>query len=386
MNDFYFHLNTKFYFGRGVAADIAEEILNYGRKVFFIYDEIPAKTSGAYELIHKVCGENGIEVTDFTGIEPNPSHKTIDRARALLREKGADVVVALGGGSTIDCSKVIAASVAYPGDAWDIVIGKAEITKVLPVFSVLTLSATGSEMDPTAVISNMETNDKEAVANPGMLPKASVLDPSYTFSVSKYQTAAGTADIMSHIFEVYFSRVKDAYMQDRMAEALLKTCIKYGIIAVNEPDNYEARANLMWSSSWAINGLLTMGKEVAWTVHGIEHELSAYYDITHGVGLAILTPAWMEYVLSDETVDKFAEYGVNVWDIDKSLDKYEIAHKAIDKTREYFKLMGIPSSLSELGIGEENFEIMAEKSARGLDAAYVPLKKEDIIKIYKACL
>ncbi len=386
MNNFTYSIPTTVFFGKGQVENLPGAIKQYGKKVLMVYGGGSIKKMGLYDKIVSLFKENGIEWVELNGVEPNPRVTSVNKGVQLCRENGVEAVLAVGGGSTIDCSKVIAASVAYPGDAWDIVIGKAEITKVLPVFSVLTLSATGSEMDPTAVISNMETNDKEAVANPGMLPKASVLDPSYTFSVSKYQTAAGTADIMSHIFEVYFSRVKDAYMQDRMAEALLKTCIKYGIIAVNEPDNYEARANLMWSSSWAINGLLTMGKEVAWTVHGIEHELSAYYDITHGVGLAILTPAWMEYVLSDETVDKFAEYGVNVWDIDKSLDKYEIAHKAIDKTREYFKLMGIPSSLSELGIGEENFEIMAEKSARGLDAAYVPLKNEDIMKIYKACL
>ena len=386
MNNFTYSIPTTVFFGKGQVENLPGAIKQYGKKVLMVYGGGSIKKMGLYDKIVSLFKENGIEWVELNGVEPNPRVTSVNKGVQLCRENGVEAVLAVGGGSTIDCSKVIAASVAYPGDAWDIVIGKAEITKVLPVFSVLTLSATGSEMDPTAVISNMETNDKEAVANPGMLPKASVLDPSYTFSVSKYQTAAGTADIMSHIFEVYFSRVKDAYMQDRMAEALLKTCIKYGIIAVNEPDNYEARANLMWTSSWAINGLLTMGKEVAWTVHGIEHELSAYYDITHGVGLAILTPAWMEYVLSDETVDKFAEYGVNVWDIDKSLDKYEIAHKAIDKTREYFKLMGIPSSLSELGIGEENFEIMAEKSARGLDAAYVPLKNEDIIKIYQACL
>ena len=282
MNNFTYSIPTTVFFGKGQVENLPGAIKQYGKKVLMVYGGGSIKKMGLYDKIVSLFKENGIEWVELNGVEPNPRVTSVNKGVQLCRENGVEAVLAVGGGSTIDCSKVIAASVAYPGDAWDIVIGKAEITKVLPVFSVLTLSATGSEMDPTAVISNMETNDKEAVANPGMLPKASVLDPSYTFSVSKYQTAAGTADIMSHIFEVYFSRVKDAYMQDRMAEALLKTCIKYGIIAVNEPDNYEARANLMWTSSWAINGLLTMGKEVAWTVHGIEHELSAYYDITHG--------------------------------------------------------------------------------------------------------
>lgn len=386
MNNFTHSIPTTVFFGKGQVENLPAAIKQYGKKVLMVYGGGSIKKMGLYDKVVSLFKENGIEWVELSGVNPNPRVTSVNEGVRLCRENGVEAVLAVGGGSTIDCSKVIAASVDYPGDAWDIVTGKAQITKVLPVFSILTLAATGSEMDPMAVISNMETNDKEGIGHPDMRPKASVLDPTYTFSVSKKQTAAGTADIMSHIFEVYFSRVKDGFLQDRMAEALLKTCIKYGLIAVNEPDNYEARANLMWASSWAINGLLTEGKEVAWTVHGIEHELSAYYDITHGVGLAILTPVWMEYVLSDETVDKFAEFGVNVWDIDKNQDKYDIAHQAIDKTRDYFKQMGIPSKLSELGIGEENFEIMAEKSTRGLENAYVPLTKEDIVKIYKACL
>lgn len=386
MNNFTYSIPTTVFFGKDQIGNLPDAIKEYGKKVLLVYGGGSIKKMGLYDKIVSLFKENEIEWVELSGVEPNPRVTSVNKGVQLCRENGVEAVLAVGGGSTIDCAKVIAGSVDYPGDAWDIVIGKAQVTKVLPIFSVLTLSATGSEMDTSAVISNLETKDKEGTGHPDMRPKASVLDPSYTFSVSKYQTAAGTADIMSHIFEVYFSRVSDAFMQDRVAEALLKTCIKYGVIACAEPDNYEARANLMWSSSWAINGLLTMGKEVAWTVHPIEHELSAYYDITHGVGLAILTPAWMEYVLSDKTVDKFAEYGVNVWDIDKDQDKFDIAHQAIEKTRAYFKLMGIPSTLTELGIDEKYFDIMAEKGARGLKDAYVALTKEDVKNILKACL
>jgi alcohol dehydrogenase YqhD (iron-dependent ADH family) len=220
-----------------------------------------------------------------------------------------------------------------------------------------------------------------------MAPRFSVLDPTYTFSVPQNQTAAGTADIMSHTFEAYFSSTKEAFLQNRMAEAILKTCIKYGKIAMEEPENYEARSNLMWASSLAINGLLSFGKDKNWCVHPMEHELSAFYDITHGVGLAILTPVWMKYILDHSTVDKFVEFGVNVWDIDKDLDKYVIASVAIDKTREYFVSLGIPTKLSEVGIGEDKLEEMAKKSVRyGKIGSLKPIDHNDVLNIFKAAL
>ena len=216
---------------------------------------------------------------------------------------------------------------------------------------------------------------------------ANILDPEYTYSVSKKQTAAGTADIISHICENYFNNTPSAYVQAGFAETLLRSCFRYGKIAYQDPTNYEARANLMWTSSLAINGILNLGCPVAWCVHPMEHELSAFYDITHGEGLAILTPNWMEYVLSDKTVDRFVQYGVNVWGIDSSLEKFDIAHKAIEKTRAFFQELNIPSTLREVGIGEEKLEIMAKKAASmGLEHAYVPLDEKDVLAIYRASL
>ncbi len=217
----------------------------------------------------------------------------------------------------------------------------------------------------------METNDKLGMGGEILKPRVSILDPEYTYTVPANQTAAGTADIMSHIIETYFHDVEGAYLQDRFAESLLKTCIEFGPIAVKEPENYDARANLMWASSHAINGMISYGTDVGWSVHPMEHELSAYYDITHGVGLSILTPRWMKHILSDETLGKFVDYGVNVWGIDSSLDKFEIANMAIEKTYDFFASIGRPMNLREVGIDEENLEVMAEfASKRELSAYY----------------
>lgn len=386
MKNFLYDIGTKIYFGEGQIVHLPEAIKPYAQKVLLVYGGGSIKKSGLYDTVTRLFRENGIQWQELPGVEPNPRITSVNAGARLCREHGLEGVVAVGGGSTIDCSKAIAEAAAYDGDAWDLVLKKAPITKVLPVFSVLTLAATGSEMDCGAVISNMDTNDKLVITHPDARPKASILDPTYTYTVSAYQTAAGTADIMSHILETYFSRVSTAGLQDRMAEALLKTCIQYGPIACNDPANYEARANLMWTSSLAINGLLSLGKGTPWSAHSMEHELSAYFDITHGVGLAILTPAWMRYVLDDSSVDKFAEYAFNVWNIPMSDDRYAMAREAIDRTQRFFtKELKIAAALREVGITEDKLEIMAEKAARTLGSAYKPLAKEDVLAIYRAC-
>lgn len=382
MENFIYSVPTTVYFGKGQIKHIGEIVSEYGKRVLLVYGGGSIKRNGIYDDVTTIFENEGIVYHELSGVEPNPRIITVRKGVELCREHDIDVVVPIGGGSTIDCAKVIAAAVTYKGDAWDIVLDGSKIESVLPIVTVLTLSATGSEMDTFAVISNMETNDKIGTGHVDMRPKASVLDPSYTCSVSKIQTAAGTADIMSHIFECYFSN-KRGYMQDRMAEGLLKTCIEFGVKAVNDPENYEARANLMWASSWAINNFIKLGKSVQWSVHPMEHQLSAYYDITHGVGLAILTPHWMRRVLNDVTVAKFKEFGVNVWGIDAEKDPFEIAYEAITKTRDYFAAMGLPMTLKEVGIEDDsNFDIMAEKAGANLKGAFVDLTKEDVRKIF----
>lgn len=385
MLNFDYSIPTEIFFGRDKINVLGQQLKLYGDKVLLVYGGGSIKRNGIYDKIISILNENKISCWELSGVEPNPRIGTVRKGVELCRENSVDIVLAVGGGSSIDCAKTVAAARYYEGDAWDIVIDPGKIGKVLPIASVLTIAATGSEMDSTAVITNPETNDKIGTRHPGMSPKFSILDPVYTFTVPAKQTAAGTADIISHIFESYFEKTQGAYLQNRMAEALLKTCIRYGKTALEEPENYEARANLMWASSLAINGLLRYGKASVWSVHPIEHVLSAYYDITHGVGLAILTPHWMKYVLDDTTVDKFAEYGINVWDLDGNQDKYLIANAAIEKTRDYFISLGIPASLKELGIEENKLEEMAEHAAKkGSVGNFKPLDAKDILNIYKA--
>ena len=215
----------------------------------------------------------------------------------------------------------------------------------------------------------------------------SILDPTYTCSLPASQTAAGTADIMSHTFENYFSPIETSFLADSMAEDILRACIHYGPRAIADPNDYEARANLMWCAPWAINAFLDMGKPVAWSVHKIEHELSAFNDITHGVGLAILTPNWMRYVLNERTVGRFARYGTNVWGLDASAPAQQRAEEAIAKTRAFFTSLGLPATLHEVGIGEEHLELMAKKARTpAFDRTFVPLSQEDILNILRMSL
>jgi hypothetical protein len=214
------------------------------------------------------------------------------------------------------------------------------------------------------------------------------LDPEYTYTLPAIQTAAGSADIMSHVIENYFGDEKDCYLQNQISEGILKTCIKYTPIALSEPTNYEARSNIMWASSLALNGLCKVGKSHSWTCHPIEHELSAFYDITHGVGLAIITPRWMRYILSEKTVDKFVDYAVNVWGIENQKDKFETAKLGIDATEEFFQKCGIPMNLGKLGIDDTLLEKMAKAvvTHRDLSSAYVPLTEKDVLEIFKMSL
>lgn len=385
MLNFNYSIPTKIFFGKDKINVLGKQIKKYGDKVLLVYGGGSILRNGIYDKVVSIFDENDISFWELPGVEPNPRIETVKKGADICKENNIDLVLAVGGGSTIDCSKVIAAARYYDGCPWDLVTDPKKITKVLPIASVLTLAATGSEMDAGAVITNLKTNEKLGTGNPEMAPKFSILDPTYTFSVPKNQTAAGTADIMSHVFEEYFQKTPGAYLQNRLAEAILKTCIKYGKIAIEEPENYEARANLMWSSSLAINNLLAYGKDSEWSVHPIEHELSAFYDITHGVGLAILTPHWMKYVLDDSTLQNFVEYGVNVWGIDEKLEKYKIAYESIERTRDYFIELGLPSTLSEVGIEESKLEEMAKQAARFGDVGnFKPLNAKDIFNIFES--
>lgn len=384
MYNFTFHVPTTIHFGKGQISHLAD-LAGYGKKVLLCYGGGSIKRNGIYDQATKILSDAGLQIFELSGVEPNPRIQTVRRGVELCRKESIDMILAIGGGSTIDCAKVVAAGAKYDGDAWDLVIHPELIKAALPISSVLTLAATGSEMDAFAVISDMTKNEKWGTAAECLKPTMSVLDPTYTFSVPARQTAAGTADMMSHTFENYFSMDDGAYVQKRMAEALLKTMIHYGPIALEKPDDYDARANLMWAASHAINGLVGEGCAPAWCVHPMEHELSAFYDITHGEGLAILTPAWMEHVLSEKTEKLFATYGRNVWGL-TGTDDAPVAREAIARTRQFFtETMHMPATLHEVGItDEEHFDVMAQKAADGSKGSFVPLTKEDIVEIYRA--
>lgn len=383
MYNFTLHIPTTIHFGKGAISHL-DELKNYGHKVLLVYGGGSIKKNGIYDTAMSILEKAEIKVLELSGVEPNPRIQTVRKGVEICKSEDIDMILAIGGGSTIDCAKVIAAGAKYAGDAWDLVLDSSKITAALPIFDVLTLSATGTEMDPFAVISDLTKNEKWGTGSPFMVPTMSVLDPEYTYSVSKKQTAAGTADMMSHTMESYFSK-ENADCQKFMAEGLLRTMIKNGPIALNDPANYDARANLMWAGTHAINGNVGAGCEPAWCVHPMEHELSAFYDITHGEGLAILTPAWMEHILSEDTLSNFVDFAKNVWGLSGD-DEWALAHAGIDALKKFFfETMGLPANLRAVGITDDkNFEIMAQKACDGSKGSFAPLTKEDIIEIYKA--
>jgi alcohol dehydrogenase YqhD (iron-dependent ADH family) len=388
MNNFVYDIPTRVYFGENQLGNLGAELSKYGKKVLMTYGGGSIKKIGLYDKIVEEIKKAGLELFELSGIDPNPRVSSVNAGADICKKEDIDVLLAVGGGSVLDCTKYIGAATYYDGDAWDILLQKVPVDKCLPVITVLTLAATGSEMDAGGVISNPETKDKIGLIFPVMQPKVSFLDPTTTYSVNKFQTACGAADMLNHIMEVYFNMDQDLYMLDCVMEGLMKTVIKYAPIAMEEPDNYEARANLMWTSTWAINGFVNGGKRQAWSCHPMEHELSAIYDITHGLGLAILTPRWMEYTLNKNTVSKFYQFGVNVFGIDGSFPQMEVAKKSIAMIKDFlFGTLGLQSTLTEIGIDDTNFEIMAKKAVTGGTMyAFQPLAAEDIEKIFRMCL
>lgn len=388
MNNFIYNIPTKVYFGENQLSHLSEELKRFGNRVLMTYGGGSIKKMGLYDKVMDEMNKAGLEVFELSGIEPNPRIDSVRKGAQMCKEHKIDVLLAIGGGSTIDATKFMAAGACVDHDPWDFFNEKrAPINEALPVVTILTLSATGSEMDTAAVISNPETNDKIGRLDPNVLPKVSFLDPTNTYSVSKYQTACGSVDIMSHIIEVYFNMEPDLFMLDCFMEGMLKTVVKYAPVAMQEPDNYEARANLMWTSSWAINGFINGGRAKAWSCHPMEHQLSAFYDITHGLGLAILTPRWMEYCLDETNVSKYVQFAVNVFGVDANQEPMAIAREGIQRLYDFFfKTLGLQSTLTELGIGEEHFAEMAYKACGGkVLKGFKVLTQEDVVNIYKMC-
>lgn len=387
MRNFNYSITTTILFGKNKIEVIIPEIKKYGSRVLLCYGGGSIKKIGIYDKLLALFKENSVYFVELAGIKPNPRVSSVREGIALCREHKLDFILAVGGGSVIDASKAIAAGVPYEGDVWDFMIGKATVVDPLPLASVLTLAATGSEMNGSAVISNDETQDKRPMGDPALRPVFSVLDPEYTYSVNKWHSAAGTTDIMSHIFEAYFTPDSGVLVQDLMSEALMSVCIKYGRQVIDEPKNYEARANLMWAGTLAINGLISYGKIPGdWATHMIEHEVSAIYDLTHGAGLAILFPVWMDYVLDADNAWRFAQMARNVWGV-KLADDMAAAKAGIGEVRKFFKSLDMPSTLKEVNIDGSHISVMAEKATIfGPVGSLKKLYSKDIEEILKRAL
>ena len=389
MERFRHHIPTDLYFGEGSISRLQGALDQFGKKVLLAYGGGSVKKTGLYDEVMAILNEGGFEVTELTGIAPNPRIESVEEGVALCKAHDIDVILAVGGGSVIDCAKAVAVGRYYEGgDLWNMVLEKKAGRKALPLVDILTMSATGTEFDPVGVITNLKT--KEKYGCPYKYPDVSICDPRYTYTVPAYQTAAGSADIMSHTMEDYFSRTEDCDLSDGLDEVLLTTVIKNLPIALNDPENYAARGNLMMASSVACSGIPSYGKlKSGWPCHAMEHELSAYYDVTHGVGLAILTPRWMRFILKKDpsVTPRFVRFAKNVFGLSGS-DDTELALAGIDALEAFFKENGLPMTLTELGIGTENFEKMAAHAGKGgrLESGYVPLTTEDVIQIFTDCL
>ena len=383
------YLPTHLVFGKGRIAELGNLIKGYGKKVLLAYGGGSVKRIGLYDEAKKILADSGCDVVELGGIAPNPKIESVREGVALCKKEGVEFILSIGGGSVLDCAKAIALGANYDGDPWDLVKHPERVGKPLPVFDVITLAATGSEYDFGGVITNEETKEKLPVN--GCFPVASILDPEYTFTVPASQTAAGSADIISHTFEQYFVS-EGAMLSDGFCESMLRTVMKYAPIAIKDPTNFEARGELLAASSFGCCRLLAVGREAgAWPCHGIEHELSAWYDITHGVGLAILTPNWMRWCLETDptTVTRFAQYGVNVWKLNPRHDPMENAKDAIANTRKFFDSIGIPNTLAALGIDDTHFGEMADHiQARwgDLGKAFVPMDRDAILTVLRMSL
>ncbi|MCI8589664.1 MAG: iron-containing alcohol dehydrogenase [Clostridiales bacterium] len=390
MNDFIFHNPDKVYFGKNQLEHLPEELLKFGKKVLLVYGGGSIKKNGLYNTITELLKANDLTVFELAGVEPNPRHTTANKGAQICKNENIDVILAVGGGSTIDCAKgVAAAAVTESGDVWPLVSNQVWVTKALPIVAILTNAATGSEMDAWAVISNMDTNEKIGLGGSALIPKVAFENPELSFSLPTYQTACGAFDIFNHVLDNYYLAGDATFdMILEFQEAVMRAVVKWAPIAMKEPDHYEARANLMWASSMALNTVLDAGTVHGCACHAMEHELSAYYDITHGHGLAIVTPRWLAYILNETTAPAIYRLGVRVFDIPQNLSAMNGAKKAIEAVANFcFNTLGLTANLSDLGIDEKHFKAMANHACAGsVISGPKELAPADVEAIYKMCL
>ncbi|WP_164216992.1 iron-containing alcohol dehydrogenase [Virgibacillus sp. YIM 98842] len=389
MNNFTFQNPTKLIFGKGQLDALPKEVEKYGKKILLVYGGGSIKKNGIYGNIMKKLSDINAEVFELSGVEPNPRISTVRKGVEICKKEGIEFLLAVGGGSTIDCTKAISAGAKTDVDMWDIVTKKAKATGGLPFGTVLTIAATGSEMNRGSVITNWETKEKHGWGSPYSWPKFSILDPEHTFSVPREQTVYGMVDIMSHVLEHYFHQETNTPIQDRFCESILKTVIETAPKLLDDPENYEYRETIMLSGTLALNDMLSMGLRGDWATHNLEHAASAVHDIPHGGGLAILFPNWMKHVLDDSNADRFKQLAVRVFNVKTSgKSDRQVALEGIEELRAFWNSIGAPSRLKEYSIDESSIQEMAEKTviARPEYGNFKKLTKQDSVEILRASL
>lgn len=384
MENFVYYNPTKIIFGRETEMKVGDETKLYGSKVLLHHygDEFVKKT-GLLDRILSSLKDEGLEVFELTGVKPNPRVSLVREGISLARKKNIDFILALGGGSVIDSSKAIAIGVPYKGDVWDFFSGGAEVMETLPVGVILTIPAAGSESSGSAVITNEDGWYKRSIDGIDIVrPKFAIMNPELTFTLPAYQTASGGCDIMSHVMERYFSVTQHVDLTDKLCEGILKTVIKNLPIVLKEPENYDARAEIMWAGSIAHNDIVGTGRIPAWACHKIEHELGGIYDVAHGAGLTAITHSWMRYVYR-ERLDMFIKFAMRVWDVEYNFDDPErTALEGINRLEEFFRKVEMPVTLNELGVKDDRFDELASKCVEnGPVGWFRPLDKQDVIEV-----
>jgi alcohol dehydrogenase YqhD (iron-dependent ADH family) len=397
MEDFVFQNRTKVVFGRGKENDVGTYIKPYAEKALLHYGGGSIKRKIPYEkspagssLYDRICSSfkrESIEWEELPGVQPNPRVDLVRRGIVLCREQKIPFILAVGGGSVIDSAKAIAAGVRYSGDVWDLFGGK-QVKEALPVGVVLTIPAAGSESSNGSVITNEDGWYKRAMISELLRPRFAVLNPELSFTLSQYQTMVGIADIMAHLIERYFTKVEHVDVSDRLIEGTMRSIISNSRILLEDPGNYDARAEVMWAGTLAHNDLFSCGRIGDWASHEIEHELSGIYDVPHGAGLSVIIPAWMTYVCRKDpknTVPKVAQFADRVWNVDTNTEAFEgIALEGAARLKSYFRALGIPTSLRELGVSSDRFGEMAKKcTERGPVGNFVRLYEEDVMEIFR---
>ena len=389
MDNFTFYSPTYFVFGKDKENDTGKYVKRFGgSKVLIHYGGGSAVRSGLIEKVKTSLKKENIDYIELGGVMPNPRSGLVYQGIDLCRKEKVDFILAVGGGSTIDSAKAIAAGVKYNGDFWDFHEGK-EIKEALKVGTVLTIAAAGSEGSRNSVITKEEGMLKRGAHGDVLIPAFSILDPQLTFTLPAYQTACGATDIMAHVLERYFTNTKEVELTDRLCEAILLTIVKETPRAVKEPDHYDARANIMWAGMIAHNNTAGVGRVQDWGSHGIEHELSAYYDVAHGAGLAVVFPAWMKYVYKHD-INRFAQLAVRVWGCQMNFQNpEETALKGIECFTNFLTSIGMPTNFKELGAKEEDIPLLAKKMGMGENGTrgnFVPLKTTDVENVLRLAL